>query len=214
MCSALLQNYSYTILSVYKFNICGTQFPFLISSWAVLKKPQKHTKSENKYYERWCGRKRRTKIAWAGWSLIKKKMRKCIAYVTWNFPRIITRKLSFLYQKFHMFHIKVKVLPPQWKLLEYPIFEESVCIESHVRTATMEELVLKFIFWSILLCYLRFRAVFLSLCLFTTSCFAEGSKRLQHDTSLEPNGTTHTASELPSYTTSGSTKDQLRSFGC
>lgn len=46
-----------------------------------------------------------------------RKVRKCIAYIMWNFLRIITGKISFLYQQFHVFLIQVNILCPQWKLL-------------------------------------------------------------------------------------------------
>lgn len=57
---------------------------------------------------------------------MKKKKRKYLAYYMWIFPWIMTRKSSFLFQQFHIFHIQVNVLPLHWKILRLPIFRETL----------------------------------------------------------------------------------------
>lgn len=143
----------------------------------------------------------------------EEKKRKYVASEVRIFPRTITRKLSFLYQEFHIFRTQENVLPLNWEILELQIYKERLYMKSflvktlldnhHERALTKVYILINFTILP------RFRVVFL--CLFTTSCFAERGKELQFDSGSWTKRT-HTASEFPSHMSSGSTKEQLISF--
>lgn len=144
---------------------------------------------------------------------MKKKKRKYLAYYMWIFPWIMTRKSSFLFQQFHIFHIQVNVLPLHWKILRLPIFRETLYKDFYNKNAqrqpprkTSHQSLYPDQFYVLP----RFRVVFL--CLFTTSCFAEGGKQLQFDASSWTKRNKSYSQWLSQPHVISSTTEQLISF--